>query len=133
MVNNNDRDLTRRRVLQGAGSLIAAAALPTRLAATPPPGQGGPAPRSADVTGRLARYMVEARDRGLPADVAREAKHRILDTLGAIVSGARMRAAWQQTQARRRSTKPALRRSEMGGSWRSTVVRAACGTYCPNC
>lgn len=90
MVNNNDRDLTRRRVLQGAGSLIAAAALPTRLAATPPPGQGGPPPRSADVTGRLARYMVEARDRGLPADVAREAKHRILDTLGAIVSGARL-------------------------------------------
>jgi 2-methylcitrate dehydratase PrpD len=46
---------------------------------------------SADVTGRLARYMVEARSRNLPADVAREAKHRILDTLAAMVSGARLK------------------------------------------
>jgi 2-methylcitrate dehydratase PrpD len=46
---------------------------------------------SADITGRLARYMVEARSRNLPADVAREAKHRILDTLAAMVSGARLK------------------------------------------
>jgi 2-methylcitrate dehydratase PrpD len=42
------------------------------------------------VTGRLARYMVEARSRSLPPEVAREAKHRILDTLAAMVSGARL-------------------------------------------
>ena len=35
--------------------------------------------------------MVEARDRDLPPDVARETRHRILDTLGAIVSGAHMK------------------------------------------
>jgi 2-methylcitrate dehydratase PrpD len=35
--------------------------------------------------------MVEARDRDLPADIARETRHRILDTLGAIVSGAQMK------------------------------------------
>jgi 2-methylcitrate dehydratase PrpD len=35
--------------------------------------------------------MAAARDRDLPPDVVREAKHRILDTLGAIVSGARMK------------------------------------------
>jgi 2-methylcitrate dehydratase PrpD len=35
--------------------------------------------------------MVEARRADLPPDVAREAKHRILDTLGAMVSGARMK------------------------------------------
>src|SRR6267142_2794802 len=46
---------------------------------------------SADITGRLARYMVEARSRNLPADVAREAKHRILDTLAAMVSGAHLK------------------------------------------
>jgi 2-methylcitrate dehydratase PrpD len=46
---------------------------------------------STDITGRLARYMVEARSRNLPADVAREAKHRILDTLAAMVSGARLK------------------------------------------
>ncbi len=74
-------------MLQGAGGLFAAA-LPVRVAAALPPRQGAAAPRAANVTGRLARYMVEARDRPLPPDVVREAKHRILDTLGAIVSGA---------------------------------------------
>ena len=86
----SDAELTRRRVLQGAGGLIAAATFPASVASALPGGQGAPAPRSANVTGRLARYMVEARDRSLPVDVAREAKHRILDTLAAIVSGARL-------------------------------------------
>jgi 2-methylcitrate dehydratase PrpD len=35
--------------------------------------------------------MVEARDRDLPPDIARETRHRILDTIGAIVSGAQMK------------------------------------------
>jgi len=43
---------------------------------------------AADITGRLAAYMAEARERSLPAEVAREAKHRILDALAAMVSGA---------------------------------------------
>ena len=46
---------------------------------------------AADITGRLARYMVEARERSLPPDVAREARHRILDTLAAMVSGAHLK------------------------------------------
>ena len=46
---------------------------------------------AADITGRLARYMVEARARSLPPDVAREARHRILDTLAAMVSGAHLK------------------------------------------
>ena len=32
-----------------------------------------------DIAGRLARYMVEARERDLAPNVAREARHRILD------------------------------------------------------
>ena len=44
-----------------------------------------------DITGRLARYMVEARDRRLPPEVAREARHRILDTFAAMVSGAHLK------------------------------------------
>src|SRR5215212_5409333 len=44
-----------------------------------------------DVTGRLARYMADARDRKLPVDAAREARHRILDTIAAMVSGARLK------------------------------------------
>jgi 2-methylcitrate dehydratase PrpD len=48
----------------------------------------------ADITGRLAAYMVKARELSLPpeAEVMREAKHRILDTLAAMVSGAHLKA-----------------------------------------
>src|SRR3972149_1131621 len=46
---------------------------------------------AADITGRLARYMVEARERSLPPHVAREARHRILDSLAAMVSGAHLK------------------------------------------
>jgi 2-methylcitrate dehydratase PrpD len=45
----------------------------------------------SDVTGRLARYMAEARERSLAPHVAREARHRILDTLAAMVSGSRLK------------------------------------------
>lgn len=41
----------------------------------------------ADITGRLARYMAQARERSLAQHVLREARHRILDTLAAMVSG----------------------------------------------
>jgi 2-methylcitrate dehydratase PrpD len=46
---------------------------------------------AADITGRLARYMAEARERSLAPQVAREARHRILDTLAAIVSGSHLK------------------------------------------
>ncbi len=46
---------------------------------------------AADITGRLARYMAETRERSLPPEVAREARHRILDTLAAMVSGAHLK------------------------------------------
>lgn len=44
-----------------------------------------------DITGSLARYMAGARDASLPTQVAREARHRILDTLAAMVSGAHLK------------------------------------------
>ena len=46
---------------------------------------------STDITGHLARYMEEARHRSLPPEVSKAAKLRILDTLGAIISGARLK------------------------------------------
>jgi 2-methylcitrate dehydratase PrpD len=76
-------DHRRRRILQGAGGIVAATALPFRQAPS--------SSAAANVTGRLARYMVEARNRSLPPQVAREARHRILDTLGAMVSGASLK------------------------------------------
>lgn len=45
----------------------------------------------ANITGRLAKYMVEARTRKLAKDVARDARHRILDSLAAMVSGAHLK------------------------------------------
>ena len=45
----------------------------------------------ADVTGRLARHMVQARECRLPPHVSCEARHRILDTLAAMVSGSQLK------------------------------------------
>ena len=45
-----------------------------------------------DITGELARYMAEARHRSLPPEIAQAGKHRILDSLGAVVSGSRLKA-----------------------------------------
>jgi 2-methylcitrate dehydratase PrpD len=47
---------------------------------------------AADITGQLAQYMANARQRSLPLEVAQAGKHRILDSLGAIVSGSRLKA-----------------------------------------
>jgi 2-methylcitrate dehydratase PrpD len=77
-------DHRRRRILQGAGGIVAATALPFRQ-------DPSSSAAAANVTGRLARYMVEARNRSLPPQAAREARHRILDTLGAMVSGASLK------------------------------------------
>jgi 2-methylcitrate dehydratase PrpD len=85
---------TRRGLLQGTGGLIAAALLPPPTSAAGTPRQATSPSRAAaatEITGQLARYMVEARDRNLPPMVARECKHRILDTLAAMVSGARLK------------------------------------------
>ncbi|HVQ12839.1 MAG TPA: MmgE/PrpD family protein, partial [Vicinamibacterales bacterium] len=86
--------VTRRRVLKGAGGLVAAA-LPASTAVrgaeqSDSKGAAGAveARSSGDVTGRLARYMLAARDRDLPAPIVRDAKNRILDTIGAMISGA---------------------------------------------
>jgi 2-methylcitrate dehydratase PrpD len=72
-------------MLQSTGGMLAATAA---AGAAPLSAQRAAAPATKDITRRLARYMVESRDRALPAMVARDAKHRILDTLGAMVSGA---------------------------------------------
>jgi 2-methylcitrate dehydratase PrpD len=87
----DDLILPRRRVLQGVGGLLAAAALPAEGSPALSLPQAAPPKPAADLTGQVARYMVEAGRQNLPRDVAREAKHRILDTFGAMVSGARMK------------------------------------------
>jgi 2-methylcitrate dehydratase PrpD len=88
--------ISRRRVLQSVGGILAAAALPVErlTGATLPFPQESSKPTATvttDLTGQLARYMVEARDRVLPPNVTLEAKNHILDTLGAMVSGSRLK------------------------------------------
>lgn len=88
-----DPPLTRRDILQRAG-FIAAAALSTGDHALAGPSIGQAASKAstgADVTGRVARYMVQARDLNLSPKVARATTHRILDTLGAMVSGSHLK------------------------------------------
>src|SRR5215475_13432680 len=44
------------------------------------------------ITGQLVQYMAEARQQSLPPEVAQAGKHRLLDSLGAMVSGSRLKA-----------------------------------------
>jgi len=89
--------LTRRRILQSAGGMIAAAAaipgerLAARALPFPQESAKPSAAPAADLTGQIARYMAAARDRALPPNAALEGKHHILDTLGAMVSGSRLK------------------------------------------
>ena len=80
--------ITRRRLLGSGAGLLAAAALPLRAQAA---GQRAQEAASTDLTGRVARYMAAARQQPLPADVVREVKHRVLDTIAAMISGARLK------------------------------------------
>lgn len=74
--------MTRRGLLKGAGATVAAALFPRvpATAADPP----------SAVTTRLSTYMSEAATRTLPADVVEKAKHHVLDTFAAMISGAEL-------------------------------------------
>jgi 2-methylcitrate dehydratase PrpD len=65
-----------------AGGALTAAWLPHRVA------------RAAETAGpvitELSRYMAQAKDSALPANVVEKAKHHILDTIGAMISGAEL-------------------------------------------
>jgi 2-methylcitrate dehydratase PrpD len=74
--------LSRRSLLQRAGWVLAAAACP--------PGLGFAADTVSPVMGKLSTYMSEARSRTLPAEVVEKAKHHILDTLAAMISGSEL-------------------------------------------
>src|SRR5262245_42690224 len=80
--------MERRRVLQDIGGLLAIGALRQKATAAAVQQDHDVV---SDVTGKLVRYMVEWHDRVLPPAVVEAAKHRILDTLAAIVSGARLK------------------------------------------
>src|SRR5882762_6051315 len=82
--------LTRRGLLKSAGWTIAAAALPPvvergkRFGAILAAESGGP------VMAKLSAYMSEARNRALPDEIIEKAKHHILDTFAAMISGSEL-------------------------------------------
>jgi 2-methylcitrate dehydratase PrpD len=76
--------LTRRALLQNAAWMTAAAAFP-RMAVAAGAGQG-----ISPVMEKLSNYMADARNQALPDNVVQEAKHHILDTIAAMVSGSEL-------------------------------------------
>lgn len=85
--------LTRRGLLQGAGCLIAAAALPRPSARAAAAAVAGPVPSAvpdSTVIAKLSAYMSEAGNRELPAEATEFTKHHILDTIAAMVSGSNL-------------------------------------------
>lgn len=106
--------LARRRMLQFTGAIGAVALVPRRLFAA----------ENADITGRLARYMVAARDNALPETVMLECKHRILDTFGAMVSGSRMKPGMMAVNYVR-GLGGESQASVIGAGFRTTTVNAA--------
>jgi 2-methylcitrate dehydratase PrpD len=105
---------SRRSVLQSAVAVTALAASPIRMACA----------ANTDVTARLARYMVAARELALPEAVMVECKHRILDTFGAMVSGSRMNPGVMAVKYVR-SLGGEQQASVIGTDFRTTAVNAA--------
>jgi len=79
---------------------------------------------ATDITGRLARHMAQAREQGLAPDVARETRHRVLDTLAAIVSGAHLKPGEMAIQYAR-SQGGAAEASVVTTDIRTSAVNAA--------
>ena len=81
--------LSRRSLLERAGWTVAAAAFPSGVFA---------ADNVSPVMAKLSAYMSEAGGRALPEEVVEKAKHHILDTFAAMISGSDLppaRAAFQ--------------------------------------
>jgi 2-methylcitrate dehydratase PrpD len=75
---NRDMNLSRRSLLKRAGWTVAAAAIPGSVFA---------ADTISPVMAKLSAYMSEAGGRALPDEVVEKAKHHILDTFAAMISG----------------------------------------------
>src|ERR1700730_15760585 len=84
--------LSRRSLLQSAGWTVAATAFPSGVFA---------AESVSPVMAKLSAYMSEAGGRALPDEVVEKAKHHILDTFAAMISGSDLppaRAAFQSAR-----------------------------------
>jgi 2-methylcitrate dehydratase PrpD len=89
-VDRREGTFTRRTMLKGAGAVAASAALPGWTVRAEMPGSEKDSAGPADITGSLSTYMSEAAKRELPPDVEEKAKQHILDTIAAMISGAKL-------------------------------------------
>src|SRR5688572_28047392 len=81
MTSSQSPSLSRRYLLQRGALALCAASLPSfRLQAQ----------AISPVMTTLSAYMAAAKDRGLPPDVVEKAKHHILDTFAAMISGSEL-------------------------------------------
>jgi 2-methylcitrate dehydratase PrpD len=86
--------LTRRGLFEFAGLAIASTAVPVAtLFAQPSPRQDQPvpSPQISPTMDSLSGYMSEAAARSLPEEVVEKAKHHVLDTFAAMISGSGLR------------------------------------------
>ena len=84
--------LTRRSLLELAGLAFATTAIPTAaITAKPAANLDEAAQGVSPVMDKLSKYMSEADERALPDEVVEKAKHHILDTLAAMISGSEIR------------------------------------------
>ncbi len=90
----NAAGVTRRRLLQQAGCVIAAAAVSPVVAGaaaqTAPAAPVAAKPAAGTAIDRLSTYMSDAHGRALPDEVVEKAKQHILDTFAAMISGAEL-------------------------------------------
>lgn len=89
LASDSAASLTRRGLLQRAGLVLGAAALP-RVALMAQPSAGAAATGISPVMETLSAYMSNAQNRALPDEVIEKAKQHILDTIAAMVSGSEL-------------------------------------------
>ena len=74
--------LNRRALLAGGGTVLGASVLSPRAFAAAVP--------VSPMMETLSRYMAEAGDRALPEEIVEKAKHHVLDTFAAMISGSEL-------------------------------------------
>ena len=84
--------LTRRNLLELTGMTIATSVIPSGFVAARALARQEDATQGVSpVMDKLSTYMSEARERALPEEVVEKAKHHVLDTLAAMISGSEIR------------------------------------------
>jgi len=93
LTSKRESSLTRRSWFELVALAFASNAIPPQIMAAGAPASQDEAPVEgvSPTMDKLSRYMSEASERALPDEVAEKAKHHILDTLAAMISGSEIR------------------------------------------